>query len=335
MTYMANTYTERFPLLGPLTPGTTQRHEVRLPGAALADDRWPVISVTGAKPGPVLFVGAGVHGGEYPAIETVIRLAKTLDPATLTGAVVLMPVLNLPAFRARTPFVNPLDGVNPNRVFPGDPEGTHSEQLVHALTHEFIAHADAYIDLHGGDIVEDLVPFSIVRRGGEPVDDAAMALAHAFGLPYLLAVDRPVQAAKGVSSYVAAAAIGVPGLIAEAGGVGLLQPEAVTLLTAGVYRVLVHLGMLAAADAAPATPAPPVTVLKRFEWVYSTPGGMWYPTVAVNDAVKEGQPVGTIGSLYGDMLEEVTAPVSGRILFLTVNSSVAEHGLLLAVGASE
>jgi predicted deacylase len=65
---------ERIPILGKLTPGKTQRHLIRLPGAALAkDEPRPVISVAGAKPGPVLFVNAGVHGGEYPAVEAVIR----------------------------------------------------------------------------------------------------------------------------------------------------------------------------------------------------------------------------------------------------------------------
>src|ERR1700726_3202489 len=58
------------PILGPLSAGKTQRHLVRLPGEALANDEpRPVITVTGAKPGPVLFVSAGVHGGEDPGIE--------------------------------------------------------------------------------------------------------------------------------------------------------------------------------------------------------------------------------------------------------------------------
>src|SRR5436189_4460879 len=107
----------RIPILGKLAPGKTQRHLIKLPGAALAkDEPRPVISITGAKPGPVLFVNAGVHGGEYPAIEAVIRLSNIMDPKKIAGTVILMPVMTLPAFRARTPFVGPLDNANPERV---------------------------------------------------------------------------------------------------------------------------------------------------------------------------------------------------------------------------
>src|SRR4051794_35901405 len=194
------------PLLGDLRPGTTQRHLVKLPGSALVDDEpRAVISVTGADEGPTLVVNGGVHGGEYPAIEAVIRLGQQLDPANINGTVILMPALNMPAFRNRTPFVCPIDNVNPNRVFPGDPNGSYSEQMVHALINEFVAHADAYIDLHGGDIPEALVPFVICRsdagRAITPVDQKSKEMAMAFGLPYVLTVSKPVQVAKGVSSY--------------------------------------------------------------------------------------------------------------------------------------
>src|SRR5215475_14380257 len=191
----------RIPILGTLTPGKTERHLIKFPGAALTNDEpRPIISITGEKPGPLLFVNAGVHGGEYPAIEAVIRLSNTLDPKKIAGTVILMPVMNLPAFRARTPFVCPIDNVNPNRVFPGDPTGSYSEQMTHALINEFVVRADAYVDLHGGDIPEALVPFVICRSGNDEVAKKSKVIAMTFGLPYVLAVSKPVQPSKGSSS---------------------------------------------------------------------------------------------------------------------------------------
>ena len=328
---MSAKHPPQLPLLGPLTPGRTERHLVTLPGGALNDEPRPVTTVTGAKPGPVLFVGAGVHGGEYPPIEAVIRLGTSLDAATLEGTVILMPVLNLPAFRNRSMFVCPVDNVNPNRVFPGDPDGSYSEQMTHALINEFVVHADAYLDLHGGDIPEALVPFSICRDGAEPVDAKSKELALVFGLPYVLAVSRPIQPAKGSSSYVAAAERGVPAVLAEAGGVGQLQEDAVELLISGVHRVMAHLGMMETRVA----PAPAPTVLTGFDWLYATRAGMFYPRVAAGDFIEKGQEAGRVGSLFGETIETVIAPVSGRVLFLTINPAVTENGLLMGIGVGE
>jgi len=325
-------------ILGELTSGATQRHMIKLPGAALANDEpRPVISVAGAKPGPVLFVNAGVHGGEYPAVEAVIRLGQVLDPKKISGTVILMPVLNLPAFRARTPFVCPIDNVNPNRVFPGDPRGSYSEQMTHALINEFVVHADAYVDLHGGDIPEALVPFVICRSGNDDVSERSKAITMAFGLPYVLTVDKPVQPSKGSSSYAAAAEKGVPSILAEAGGVGQMQEDAVELLVNGVVNVMRHLGMIAG-EHPHLNPLPnkgeegSATVLTKFEWVYTKSAGVWYPKVGAGDVVNKEEQIGTVGDLFGDTLERIILPVNGVVLFLTINPSVLENGLLMGIG---
>jgi predicted deacylase len=275
-------------------------------------------------------------------------LGKTLDPQKITGTAILMPILNFPAFRSRTPFVCPVDNVNPNRVFPGDPGGSYSEQMTHALINEFVVHANAYIDLHGGDIPEALVPFVICRSATEPVeavnrvDAKSKELALAFGLPYVLTVSKPVQPAKGSSSYAAAADKGIPAILAEAGGVGQMQEDQVELLVNGVKRVMEHLGMIeaedrrsqtAATESAETADAITPKVLTRFEWVYTKNAGIWYPGISVGDRVKEGQQIGTVGDLFGDTLEKIASPVTGTVLFLTINPSVLENGLLMGIGA--
>ena len=322
------------PTLGELETGTTQRHLIKFPGEALAEDEpRPVISVTGAKPGPVLFVNAGVHGGEYPAIEAVIRLSKTLDPKKISGTVILMPVMNLPAFRTRTPFVCPIDNVNPNRVFPGDTKGSYSEQMTHALIHEFVVHADAYIDLHGGDIPEALVPFVICRQGDDAVSKKSKEIALAFGLPYVLTVSKPVQPSKGQSSYAAAAEKRVPAILAEAGGVGQMQEDQVELLVNGVRNVMTHLEMLKNANGKTrSAKRKAAKVLTKCEWLYTKHAGMWYWKVVPGDLVKNGEQIGTVGDLFGDTLEKIISPVDGVVLFLTINPSVLENGLLMGIG---
>jgi predicted deacylase len=350
MTSDEMTKTKTIPILDELTPSTTQRHLIKLPGAALAQDEpRSIISITGAKPGPMLFVNAGVHGGEYPAIEAVIRLGNALDPKKIAGTVILMPVINLPAFRARTPFVCPIDNVNPNRVFPGDPTGSYSEQMTHALINEFVVHADAYVDLHGGDIPEALVPFVICIAGDDEVARKSKEMAMVFGLPYVLTISKPVQPAKGSSSYAAASEKGVPSILAEAGGVGQMQEDAVASLVQGVINVMRHLDMLDDAKSQisnsetnskskskkRARSAVATTVLTTFEWVYAKREGVWYPKVPPGDLVKKGQEIGTVRDLFGETLEKIISPVNGVVLFLTINPSVLEKGLLMGIGAKK
>jgi len=241
------------------------------------------------------------------------------------------------------------------------------------LINEFVVHADAYIDLHGDDIPEALVPFAICRSEAGLADKKARdvaarskQLAMAFGLPYVLTVSKPVQPSKGLSSYAAAAEKGIPSILAEAGGVGQLQTEAVELLMNGVKRVMQHLGMLenakgetrsakqekrkkSAADTGPSrtgissttpssallAPSSNPRVLTRFEWLYTKYAGMWYPKIAAGDSVKKGKEIGTVGDLFGDTLEKIASPVDGVVLFLTINPSVLENGLLMGIGAEQ
>lgn len=314
----------------PVFPERGQRRRDRLVSSLpmLREWSWPYVAITGAQDGPQTTIIAGVHGCEYVSIRAAVRLARELDPAAVQGRILVVPVVNLPAFWERTAFVCPLDGKNPNRCFPGDPHGTFTEMLAHFVFSSCIAPGDALLDLHGGDIVEELAPFAIYAADGDPAVVArSRAMADAFGLAYTIGRREEPGALTGMT-YAAAARSGIPGLIAEAGGIGQLTESDVELLVDGARRALQATGNLAGAPQSPGT-----TWLERFDWLYSTGEGFWIADVRAGDEVRAGQRLGRIVDLLGDPVETIEAPHDGVVVFRTTSAAVKARGLLLALGA--
>jgi uncharacterized protein len=306
-------------------PTTTRRHALTLAGLEV-----PVIELTGAEDGPRLTVIAGVHGCEYASIDGVRQWARQLEQRELRGRVVAVPVLNLPAFRARSPFIVPDDGKNLNRCFPGDPAGTFSDRLAHAAFTQLISGSDALVDVHAGDMVEALEPFALYDTG--PAEDRARELATAYGLGYVIRQAPGPGRAVGGSTSQAAAAAGIPAIIAEAGGCGLVERAAVEAHVRGLDGILAALGMAGPAQARP-TPQP--AYLQRFLWLRCEDEGWWEPAFRPGEAVAEGQLLGTVSSLDGGrLLQTITAPAAGVPMFITSSPAVAAEGLLLGLGAS-
>jgi uncharacterized protein len=310
-------------------PTTVTRRSLDLAGLDV-----PVVELAGAQDGPLLTVIAGVHGCEYVPMAAVREWTRDLEQREIRGRIRAVPVLNVTAFRARSPFVVPEDGKNLNRCFPGDAGGTLAERLAYAAFTELITGSDAVIDAHCGDMVEALEPFALYEAG--PAEAAARDLAVAYGLGYIIRQEAgPDQAVSGTSSGAAAQA-GIPAITAEAGGCGLVERHAVDAHLRGLNAVLAHLGMTAPADDGPAgRPArPEPALLGRFLWLRCERAGWWAPAVTAGDRVTEGQVLGTVSSLDGSALQEtITAPADGVIIFLTSSPAVADDGLLLGLGA--
>jgi len=310
-------------------PGSVRRGTLRFSRPELMEWSWPYTVIRGAEEGPQVALISGVHPAEYPAIESNIRFTRNLDPSRLRGTVVSLPLIDVPAFLPRSPFVCPIDGKNPNRFFPGDPNGTFTEVMDDAVFQAVIDPADVLIDLHGGDMVEALVPFSIYSvSGNEEVDAKSIALGRAFGLPYLVA-SRPQPGGIGGTTAHAAAAAGIPSIIAESGSSGLLTEPETQLMVDGIENALRSLGMLAGE----VRHNEPVEI-GQFTLLRSPVEGMWYPSVDVGAQVLEGQNIGRIGNLYGDTLVEISAPHNGVVLFITSAPAMPQDGLIIAVGGT-
>ena len=305
-----------------------ERRTIDLAGLAV-----PLVELTGSADGPTLTVIAGVHGCEYASMAGVRRWLRTLEGRELRGRVRAVPVLNVTAFAARTPFLVPEDGKNLNRSFPGDPDGTLAERLAWAAFTELIRGSDAYVDAHCGDLVEALQPFALYEAG--PAEERARELATAYGLPYV--IRQPAGSGRTVNgtSSSSAAELGIPAITAEAGGCGLVEEHAVALHVAGLDGVLASLGMIAPPVPAPERKRAAPTYLGQFLWPRCARGGWWEPAVKPGDTVTSGQVLGTVSSLDGGCVREtVTAPADGVIIFVTSSPAVADDGLLLGLGAA-
>jgi predicted deacylase len=314
-------------------PATVRRAAIDLAGLEV-----PMIEVTGSGDGPLLTVIAGVHGCEYAPMAAVRQWVGGLAERELTGTVRAVPVLNLPAFTARSPFVVPEDGKNLNRNFPGDPAGSFTERFADAVFGTLITGSDAVIDAHCGDLPEALEPFAIYDAGA--VEERALGLALAYGLPYVIRQEPGPDRAVGGTSSAAAAEVGIPAIIAEAGGCGIVDAASVAMHVRGLDGVLAHLGMISRPGGlgGPGEPggdghAGPVR-LNRFIWLRSEHDGWWEPVVGPGEQVVQGQLLGTVTSLDGsEIRQRIEAPAAGAPMFITRSPATEAGGLLLGLGA--
>lgn len=174
-----------------------------------------VFLINGKAEGPTLVVTAGIHAAEYASIAAALELGQKLTADQLKGRVIVVPLVNQRGFRLRSIYTNPMDGVNLNRIFPGKTDGSASEQIAAWVFENAIKQGNLYIDLHGGDLIEALVPFTIYYcTDNQTVDNASIELAKTFGIRYL------VRSEGMGSTFAAAARAGIPAILTEGGGQG-------------------------------------------------------------------------------------------------------------------
>jgi predicted deacylase len=285
----------------------------------------PYIEVVGtAGDGPRLTVIAGVHGTEYTSIAAAREWASELRTEEISGHITVVPVVNLPAFWARSPFVVPLDGKNLNRSFPGHAEGSAAERLAAAVTERFIVGSDYLLDLHAGDLPEALEPFALYDES--PVADRARELALAYGLGHVVRQAAAGRTVGGSTSAVAAD-LGIPAITAESGQCGILDRDAVERHLRGLRNTARFLGLAPGPVEQFRAPAEH----EGWVWLRTESPGWWQPVVGTGQDVDEGDLLGTVAPILGGHPAEVRAPAAGVPLFITSSPAVTSEGLLMGL----
>jgi predicted deacylase len=310
--------------------GQTATGAIDVPAGSDAAMSIPVAVAHGATAGPVLALLAGAHGTEYASIIALEKLITGIDAKQLSGTVIIVPLLNVPSFVKIVPHLNPTDGKNMNRMYPGRPDGTQTDRASHLITTLVVEQSDHVIDFHGGDIDESLRPYSYWNQTGRAAQDAiSKAMVLAFGLDHIvISPNRPRDPAASVYFENTATTRGKPSIIVEAGHAGTVEDADVAALVTGTFSVMRHLKML------PGAPAPvenPVWI-DHLADVASDQSGIFYPLVKRGAYISAGMKIGYVTDYVGKLLFEPRAKESGVVLYVRAVPTINEGEPIASIG---
>lgn len=285
----------------------------------------PGTIICGKLPGKTMLITGGVHSGEYVGIQACVELGAELQPEKTVGTIVILKVLNRPAFENRAGSLGLSDGKNLNRVFPGNPNGTEMERLAWAIMKEVYPKVDYYIDLHSGDDFEALTPYVYYAgKAAQEVTEVSRKMAEQVDVPYMV---RSMVSSGGAYNY--AASKGIASILLERGGMGAWTSEEVNSDKRDVRNILSSLDMYQIRrDVRNYVPMEVTDVCYQA----ASEDGLWYPAAKPGNMVAEGALLGTIRDYNGKLRETCRAEYTGVVLYQTGSLQVTEGGPVVAYG---
>ncbi|HLW59452.1 MAG TPA: succinylglutamate desuccinylase/aspartoacylase family protein [bacterium] len=280
----------------------------------------PVQVAIGSRRRPRCVAIAGIHGDEPEGMLALLDFWRGCDPTILRGTVILIPVANSPAFAAHQRR-SPVDGLDLNRIFPGNAEGTPSERLAYHLIHDIVAGADFVFTLHSWFATGMVSPYAELPEGTGTIAQRSRDAAVAAGFTRL----REGGWIPGVLGTTAVE-LGVPVIEAEIGGGGRTCAENRRTYEQHFVRLLQHLGILEG------TPPPnPVPEFYDRGMLYAPTGGMLRLRVSPGERVEAGAGLAAITDLHGEPLVEMRAPYAGLVAAVRQFVSVNPGELVIAL----
>jgi predicted deacylase len=266
------------------------------------DSNWgssliPITVINGSK-GPAeknVVAFGGTHGNEYEGQVSVKRLCQDLDPAMMRGRVILIPQLSQSACVANR-RVSPLDGVNMNRAFPGNPRGTISYRISNFVKTLIFPQVHAVLDIHSGGN-EAIYPLcASFHPIADPQQRAEIAqVARLFDTPFIMLYSSQLHSGLLTDEAEAMGKITIGG---EFGYAESTNRKGTLHAYEGIKNVLRHYGLLPGdiVKIDPARPTPPrfVQAVNLADYIPCPKDGVWEPLVDLGVDVDEGELLGRL-----------------------------------------
>ena len=270
----------------------------------------------GRKPGPKVWLSGAIHGDELNGIEIVRQLVDRIDPRTLFGTVVAVPIVNVFGFLSQSRYLP--DGRDLNRSFPGSKRGSMAARLAHIFMQEVVNDCDLGIDYHTAAGHRTNIP----QIRADLSDPSTRELAFVFGTPFV--IDARLRDG---SIREAATARGTKVLLYEAGQVMRFEAEPVRVGVEGTMRVLEHLG----SGDWPDVPGVEPMEIHKTRWVRASRAGVASLSVGLGDHVEQGQLIGTVGDVLGGRRSKIRAVDTGYVIAENLNPLVGQGDALVHI----
>jgi len=298
---------------------------VELPIGSLIDYQ-PVTMIVhvlrGENPGPRLLLTAGIHGDELIGAEILRRLLKSKNLRKLSGTLIVVPVVCMPAFLSRTRYLP--DRRDLNRQFPGSCDGSLGGRLAATFADEVVSKCSHAIDFHAGALGRPNLPQIRVS----PNDKGGLELARAFHPPVIIETGLRDGSLRKLFSTRK-----IPSLLYEAGEALRLDSSPVRYGLRGVFSVLRHLGMLPPYQGK-STRKSRTVIATGTTWVRAPQGGLFTSLIGLGKAVSPGTKLGLVGDPFGRHETPVISNLEGIVIGINRMATADEGDALVHVATT-
>jgi predicted deacylase len=298
--------------------------------------RVPLCVLCASRPGKTVVAIGGTHGNEYEGPVGLKRLIRDVDaPALAAGRLIVIPVLNVPAFQAGQ-RESPLDGGNMNRAFPGRADGTITSRIAQFVSEHVLPRADVVIDIHAAGDTYEIARCASFHMIEHPAQFEAMRdTAFVFGMPWIWIYTRGMGTGLLTEHAEALGKITIGG---EFGYGASADLQGVRWAYHGVLNVMRRHGVLSGAVE---TLLPPEYERQRFvastdldAWMTAPVSGISEPLVPLGTYVKRGQPVTLIHDFerIDEPPIEIRANLDGYLLVRRFRAPTTQGDVVAVIG---
>jgi predicted deacylase len=239
--------------------------------------------------GPTILISGGIHGDEYEGQVAIRNLAHKLNPSDVQGRIIMIPSLNLPAALAGV-RCSPIDGLNLNRVFPGNSSGSITMKIAHYISSILLPLCDAQLDLHSGGATLDFIPFvQMIRMRDKSLHSRSFEALKVCGTPVSL-VTTELDSTGNIAPV--CEEMGIVYVGSELGGGGSVSRTNVGYAETAILNFLCHFGIIEGPIVTPEEQGRPASRLMKFtdisSYVMAPDNGLFEPFFELGNECRKG-----------------------------------------------